>query len=198
MSVFESLKARLSKKATPENSTEDTSATSGVLDEDSTVHGILTGDFPDGYLNTDHVATVDTAMAAPPPSPLAPVDLTDPAQVTGVMEIAARIGEILIFSGSSNSDARAQVYLAAASYGLHYCHVDIVMNTITIHTNIGTGSNRQPLTVVRSARKWTINFTKLSAVDRLIRSIHTGFTPPSVAEQALDDIEAMKIGRAHV
>ena len=120
MSVFESLKARLSKKATPENSTEDTSATSGVLDEDSTVHGILTGDFPDGFLNTDHVATVDTAMAAPPPSPLAPVDLTDPAQVTGVMEIAARIGEILIFSGSSNSDARAQVYLAAASYGLHY------------------------------------------------------------------------------
>lgn len=97
MSVFKSLKARLSKKATPENSAEDTSATSGVLDEDSTVHGILTGDFPDGFLNTDHVATVDTAMAAPPPSPLAPVDLTDPAQVTGVMEIAARIGEILIF-----------------------------------------------------------------------------------------------------
>ncbi len=195
MSVFKSLKARLSKKATPENSTEDTSTTSGVMDEDSTVHGILTGDFPDGYLNTDHVATVDTAMAAPPPSPLAPVDLTDPAQVTGVMEIAARIGEILIFSGSSNSDARAQVYLAAASYGLHYCHVDIVMNTITIHTNIGTGAKRQPLTVVRSARKWTINFTKLSAVDRLIRSIHTGFTPPSVAEQALDDIEAMKSPR---
>src|SRR5699024_1333129 len=55
--------------------------------------------------------------------------------------------------------------------------------------------NRQPLTVVRSARKWTINFTRLSAVDRLIRSIHTGFTPPSVAEQALDDIEAMKSPR---
>src|SRR5699024_4947839 len=33
------------------------------------------------------------------------------------------------------------------------------------------------------------------AVDRLIRSIHTGFTPPSVAEQALDDIEAMKSPR---
>src|SRR5699024_7890174 len=101
------------------------------------------------------------------------------------------IGEILIFSGSSNSDARAQVYLAAASYGLHYCHVDIVMNTVTIHTNIGTGAKRQPLTVVRSAHKWTINFTKLSAVDRLIRSIHTGFTPPSVAEHALDEIEVM-------
>ena len=195
MSVFESFKARLFKGDKSETSAEGTSATSSIPDEDSTVHGILTGEFPEGFLNTDHVATVDTAMAAPPPSPLAPVDLTDPAQVTGVMEIAARIGEILIFSGSSNADARAQVYLAAASYGLHYCHVDIVMSTITIHTNIGTGSKRQPLTVVRSAPKWTVNFSKLSAVDRLIRSIHTGMTPPAVAEQALDDIEAMKSPR---
>lgn len=195
MSVFESFKARLFKGDKSETSAEGTSATSSIPDEDSTVHGILTGEFPEGFLNTDHVATVDTAMAAPPPSPLAPVDLTDPAQVTGVMEIAARIGEILIFSGSSNADARAQVYLAAASYGLHYCHVDIVMSTITIHTNIGTGSKRQPLTVVRSAPKWTVNFSKLSAVDRLIRSIHSGMTPPAVAEQALDDIEAMKSPR---
>lgn len=63
-----------------------------------------------------HIATIDAAQAAPPPSPLAPVDLTDPAQVTGVMEIAARIGEILICAGSSNADARSQIYLAAASY----------------------------------------------------------------------------------
>src|SRR5699024_4122733 len=39
------------------------------------------------------------------------------------------------------------------------------------------------------------NFTRLSAVDRLIRSIHTGFTLPSVAGQALADIEAMKSPR---
>lgn len=195
MSVFRSLRERLIKHSAPDTSAQDTSTTSTVPDEDSTVHGILTGEFPEGFINTDRVATVDTAIAAPPPSPLAPVDLTDPAQVTGVMEIAARIGEILLFSGSSNSDTRAQVYLAAASYGLHYCHVDIVMNTITIHTNIGTGSNRQPLTVVRSAHKWTINFSKLSAVDRLIRSIHSGLTPPAVAEQALDDIEKLKSPR---
>src|SRR5699024_8400458 len=144
------------------------SATASAIDEDSTVPGILTGEFHEGIRNTDHVPTDDTAMAAPPPSPLAPVDLTDPAQLTPVTQTAARIPELSIISGSSNSDARAQVYLTAASYGLHYCHVDIVMNTITIHTNIGTGSNRQPLTVVRSARKWTVNFTRLSAVDRLI------------------------------
>ncbi|MDY3126729.1 MAG: threonine/serine exporter family protein [Corynebacterium sp.] len=147
------------------------------------------GDLP---RQQERIATVDTAISAPPPSPLAPVDLTDPAQVTGVLDIAARIGEILIAAGTSNSDARAQVYLAAASYGVHYCHVDIIMNTITIHTSIGAGHSRQSITVFRVAPSWTVNFSKLSAVDRLIRSIHAGTTPPALAEKILDDIASMK------
>lgn len=137
------------------------------------------------------IATIDAAQAAPPPSPLAPVDLTDPAQVTGVMEIAARIGEILICAGSSNADARSQIYLAAASYGLHYCHVDVVMNTITIHTNVGTGADRRPITVFRVAPGIDVNFSKLSAVDKLIRSIHSGATPPALAERILNEIDHM-------
>ena len=99
--------------------------------------------------SSGQVAIIDAAKAAPPPSPLAPVNLHDAAQVTGVMEIAARIGEILIGAGTANSDARAQVHLAASSYGLHYCHVDILMNTITIHTTIGTGEQRKNLHVFR-------------------------------------------------
>lgn len=139
-----------------------------------------------------HVATIDAAKAAPPPSPLAPVDLTDPAQVTGVMEIAARVGGILIAAGTANTDAQAQIHLVASSYGLHYCHVSILMNTITIHTAIGTGPNRRNLHVFRVAPGIAVDFTKLSAVDRLIRSIHSGATPPAMAEKVLDDIEAMK------
>lgn len=140
----------------------------------------------------DRFATIDAAKAAPPPSPLAPIDLTDPAQVTGVMEIAARIGEILICAGTSNSDARAQIHLAASSYGLHYCHVDIVMNTITIHTNIGAGPDKRPLTVFRVAPGLSVDFSKLSAVDKLIRSIHSGATPPAMAERLLDEIDRME------
>ena len=130
-----------------------------------------------------HVATIDAAKAAPPPSPLAPVDLTDPAQVTGVMEIAARVGGILIAAGTANTDAQAQIHLVASSYGLHYCHVSILMNTITIHTAIGTGPNRRNLHVFRVAPGIAVDFTKLSAVDHLIRSIHSGATPPAMAEK---------------
>ncbi|MCH6197216.1 threonine/serine exporter family protein [Corynebacterium mastitidis] len=136
-----------------------------------------------------HAATIDTAKAAPPPSPLAPVDLTDYNQVAGVMDLAARIGDILLSSGTSNSDTKAQMHAVTSAYGLWWCHVDITMNNITVSTQIGT-TRKSPVTVFRVVRTLTTDFSKLSAVDRLIRSIQAGATPPDVAERILDEIEA--------
>lgn len=135
------------------------------------------------------LATIDTARAAPPPSPLAPIDLQDPAQVAGVMQIAARIGDILLSSGTGNRDASAQIHAVTTAYGLHYCHVAITMNTITIATSIGT-TTKTPVDVFRVSRQMTTDFSKLAEVDRLIRSIQSGATPPALAESILDELEA--------
>lgn len=136
------------------------------------------------------VATIDAAKAAPPPSPLAPVDLTDPAQVSGVMDLAARIGDILLSSGTGNNDVQAQIHAITSAYGLHYCHISITLNAITIFTHITDNGVRTPVTVFRVTRKISVNFSKLSEVDRLIRSIQAGATPPEVAEKILDDLNA--------
>lgn len=136
-----------------------------------------------------HIATIDAAKAAPPPSPLAPIDLTDSAQVAGVMDISARIGELLLASGTSNNDTKTQIHAVCSAYGLHYVHVDITFNTITIFTHIGT-HRRQPVNVFRVVRGLTTDFSKLSEVDRLIRSIQGGATPPEVAEKILDELYA--------
>lgn len=141
------------------------------------------------FTASGRIATIDAAKAAPPPSPLAPVDLTDQAQVAAVMDIAARIGDILLSSGTSNSDTRAQIHAVTSAYGLHYCHVDITMNTITIFTTIGT-TRKTPVNVFRVVRRMTTDFSRLSEVDRLIRSIQAGATPPEVAENILDDLSA--------
>lgn len=103
------------------------------------------------------------------------------------MELAARIGEILLSSGTSNSDSKTQIHAVTSAYGLHYAHVDITMNTITIHTSIGM-TRRTPINVFRVVRNMTTDFSKLSEVDRLIRSIQAGATPPEYAEKILDDI----------
>lgn len=134
-----------------------------------------------------HLATIDTATTSPPPSPLAPVDLTDPAQVAAVMNIAARIGDILLSSGTSNADTRAQIRTVASSYGLQYCHIDITLNSISLHTTIGTDV-KQPVNVMRVVKNMDTNFSKLSEVDRLIRSIRSGATPPELAEKIIDEI----------
>lgn len=135
------------------------------------------------------VATIDQARTSPPPSVLAPVDLTDPTQVAAVMTIGARVGEILISNGTTSSDAKAQIHAVTSSYGLHYCHVDITMNTITINSVIGT-VRKQPVNVFRVVTDMSENFSKLQEVDRLIRSIRAGATPPETAEKILDDLDA--------
>ncbi|AWB85139.1 amino acid export carrier protein [Corynebacterium liangguodongii] len=119
---------------------------------------------------------------------LAPIDLQDPAQVAAVMNIAARIGSILITNGTTSSDARASIHTVTSSYGLHYCHIDITVNTMTIHTIIGV-DRRTPVSVFRVVTDLSENYHKLQEVDRLIRSIRSGATPPEVAEKILDDIE---------
>lgn len=137
--------------------------------------------------SSGRIATIDAAKAAPPPSPLAPIDLTDQAQVAAVMDLAARIGEVLLTSGTSNSDTKSQIHAVTSAYGLHYCHVDIMMNTITIFTSIGT-TKKTPVSVFRVVKGLSTDFSRLSEVDRLIRSIQAGATPPEVAEATLDEL----------
>ena len=138
------------------------------------------------------VATIDEARTSPPPSVLAPVDLTDPNQVAAVMMIGARIGEILMANGTTSSDAIAQIRTVTSSYGLHYCHVDITVNTITMNAVIG-GKDRTPVTVFRVVTMLSENYHKLQEADRLIRSIRAGATRPEMAEKILDDIDRSPI-----
>lgn len=133
------------------------------------------------------IATIDAVKAAPPPSPLAPVDLTSPEQVAGVMDVAARIGDILLSSGTANRDTVAQIQAVASAYGLHYAHVDITLNTITIFSTVGT-EKKTPVSVFRVVSHMRTDFSKLSEVDRLIRSIQAGATPPELAEKILDGL----------
>lgn len=135
-------------------------------------------------------ATIDVA-AAPALAPIAPVDLTDRGQVTGVLEIAARIGEILIVAGTTNSDASRQVSAVTESFGLWNCHVDMTSNRIRLFANV-SDDRRNPVAVVRIITPAAQNFRKLILVDRLIRDIHSGKASPINAETRLDAIDRSK------
>ena len=71
-------------------------------------------------------------------------------------------------------------------------HVSITVNTITLNTIIGV-DQRTPVNVFRVVTMISENYHKLQEVDRLIRSIRSGATPPEMAERILNDIDTSPI-----
>ncbi len=124
---------------------------------------------------------------APPPSPLAPVDFNDPVKIHAVLNLAGRIGDLLLGSGTGNSDTKAQIRAITAAYGLHYTHVDITLNTITLYAQYDEA--RSPASNFRVVRSLNTDFSRLTEVDRLIRSIVAGATPLELAQKILYEIE---------
>jgi uncharacterized membrane protein YjjP (DUF1212 family) len=133
-------------------------------------------------------STIDTIRMAPPPSPLAPVDLTDPLAIHRVTDVAARIGDLLLSSGTGNSDTKAQILAVTSSYGLYGCHVDITLNTITIYTRT-TDHSDPPVITFRVVNALNTDFSRLTEVDRLIRSIVNGATPVEMATDIVTELE---------
>lgn len=132
-------------------------------------------------------ATIDAIRLAPPPSPLAPVDLSDPVKIHAVMDLASRIGDQLLTAGTSNSDAKAQIRSIMSAYGLNNTHVDITLNTIYVYSRFN--ENTPPTNMFRVVRQLSTDFSRITEVDRLIRSIVAGATPLEMAQKILFDIE---------
>ena len=75
-------------------------------------------------------AIVDTPAGAP--SPLQPIDLTDDASVSEVLDLAVRVGEVTLAAGTGAIDTANQVQFIASTYGLARCDVDVTYNSIVI------------------------------------------------------------------
>ncbi|MCJ0895372.1 threonine/serine exporter family protein [Rhodococcus sp. ARC_M12] len=135
-------------------------------------------------LTGERRATIDTPTAAP--SPLRPIDLTDDASVAEVLDLAVRVGEVLLASGTSAVDTATQVQFIAASYGLARCDVDVTYNSITLSAH--RGPTRPPASTMRIVHYRSMDFTRLAEVDRLIRAVRVKMMPPSAALDRLEEI----------
>lgn len=129
-------------------------------------------------------ATVDSVVEAP--APLQPIDLSDDAAVTEVLELAERVGEVVLASGTAVTDTNTQIEFIAATYGLAKCDIDVTYNSIRISADRGPAL--PPATTMRVVRHRSLDFTRLSAVDRLTRRIRREMIPPREAHAALDAI----------
>ncbi|NLE81421.1 MAG: threonine/serine exporter family protein [Rhodococcus sp.] len=126
-------------------------------------------------------ATIDKVTSAP--APLQPIDLTDDARVTEVLDLAVRVGEVLLASGTSAMDVAEQVRFIAATYGLAQCDVDVTYNSIVLSAY--RGPTLPPASTMRIVHYRSMDFTRLAAVDRLTRRIRREAILPDVAHEEL-------------
>ena len=108
------------------------------------------------------------------------------ARLGEVLELAVSIGSVLMASGTSASDTVIQVKAIAAAYGIENCDVDVT-NTV-IFIAVYRGPTLPPASTLHTVRSRAIDFSRLAAVDRLIRRIRTEPLPPATARAELDRI----------
>ncbi|GGC66952.1 threonine/serine exporter family protein [Hoyosella rhizosphaerae] len=130
-------------------------------------------------------ATIDTA-ATPAILPLQPIDLTDDAAVTEALDLAVRVGAVLLDSGTGAIDTQWHTQFVASTYGLEQCEVDVTYNAIVITAH--RGPTLPPATTMRVVHHRSLDFTRLSAVDHLIRQMRNRLLSPAQAHRILDTI----------
>ncbi|UZJ24386.1 threonine/serine exporter family protein [Rhodococcus antarcticus] len=131
--------------------------------------------------------TPDGGIAAPvayhrDPGP----ELADDASVTEVLDLALRIGEVLLSSGTAAMDTTGYVLAVTGAYGLPRCEVDITFTSITISAH--RGLSRPPVNTLRVVNYRSLDYTRLAEVDRLVVAAQRGELTATTAHTELDRI----------
>ncbi|MEV8438992.1 threonine/serine exporter family protein [Actinosynnema sp. NPDC051121] len=106
-----------------------------------------------------------TERARPVEGPSLPDDST----VHLVLDLALRVGEAQMAGGAGAADVTATILAVTTAYGLPHTEVDVIYTSITVSCHRGTEA--APVTSMRVVRGRSVDYTRLAAVEDLIRRI---------------------------
>lgn len=112
--------------------------------------------------------------------------LPDDSTVHLVLDLALRVGEVQLASGAGAADVTATVMAVADAYGLPRTEVDVIYTSITVSCHRGTEA--APITSLRVVRSRGLDYTRLAAVEDLIRRITSDEVGAADAYAELDRI----------
>lgn len=112
--------------------------------------------------------------------------LPDDSTVNLVLDLALRIGEVLMSSGAGAADVTATVIAVTSACGLPHCEVDVIFTSISICCQ--RGSDLAPVTTHRVVRSRALDYTRLAEVEHLVREITAGRTTAQDASMTLRDL----------
>ena len=108
--------------------------------------------------------------------------LPDDTTVHLVLDLALKIGEVQMASGAGAADVTATILSVTESYGLPHTEVDVIYTSISVSCQRGTDA--PPVTAVRVVRQRSLDYTRLAAVEHLVRNLG----PIEDASAKLEDI----------
>jgi uncharacterized membrane protein YjjP (DUF1212 family) len=94
------------------------------------------------------------------------------AHVQQVLELAIRVGEVLLSSGETVTDTTATMLRVADTAGLPSCDVDITFTSITMCCHRGMEAG--PVTTMRLVRYRSLDLTRLTQVADLVQRLERG------------------------
>lgn len=100
------------------------------------------------------------------------------ASVRRALELAVRVGELLLRCGGSTRDVEAAVVAVSAAAGLRRLELDITNQSLLAQA---AAPNGEPVTLLRVVRSNTRDFARLTAVHGLVEELVSG---------GIDDVEA--------
>jgi len=93
-------------------------------------------------------------------------------EVYRTLDLALRIGEVVLSSGAGTADATATILAVTAAGGLRGCEVDITFTSIAI--SYQAAPDIAPETHMRVVRYRALDYSRLTDVDRLVRQFARG------------------------
>ncbi|MGV9826693.1 MULTISPECIES: threonine/serine ThrE exporter family protein [unclassified Gordonia (in: high G+C Gram-positive bacteria)] len=143
------------------------------------------------FLTGTSQATIDTIEPGSiVVAPRRPIDRFDVGTITEVLDLATKIGAVLLDSGTGAVDTASQIRFVAGVYGLEELDVDVTYNTILVSAR--RGATLPPISAMQTVHYRSLDFTRLAAVDRLVRRIRDSALAPTSAHRMIDDIIASR------
>lgn len=103
-----------------------------------------------------------------------------------VLDLTIRLAEVMLSSGSGTADVVATAQDVAQAYQLTDCIVDITFTTIIVSAPPTTDT--PAVTIVRSVRTRSTDYSRLADLDRLVRRITSGGVTVDQAHEAMDEL----------
>jgi uncharacterized membrane protein YjjP (DUF1212 family) len=100
------------------------------------------------------------------------IERDEQREVYRTLDLALRVGEVLLSSGAGTADATATILSVTAAGGLRGCEVDITFTSMAI--SYQAAPDVAPETHIRLVRYRSQDFSRLTDVDELVRRLTRG------------------------